>query len=676
MHPSVVHTARFHAAPSGHTLVAFTLRLMVVLWALMMLAAPAMAAGGKVSLTAQDQQTYRRAFDAVKANEWQQALSLTRQGRQPRLNDVIRWTWYQQTGSGASFQEIATFLRTHSHWPRQERLQARAEEAITAATPARQIIAFYQSGNRQPVTGDGVLALATALSRAGQKQQAVQVARRGWIEEDFGPSQQSTMLSRFGGALRPQDHVARIDRLLWEDKSGSARRMYPLVPSGWRALAEARRKLHDGTGDAWSVAAKVPASLRNNPGLIYEKARRLRHDDRDREAINLVLAHPGDKGDASAWAYERTRLARVALDQNQPALAYRVAANHGPQSGGDLIDTEGMAGFIALRYLNDPKRAYGHFQNVQRAVTHPRRQAYAGYWMGRSAEAMGDKNNARRWYQWAARFPAFYYGQLAMERLHGHGNWRLPGDPTISGQDRANFVNNDLVQAASLLYLMNESDRVGPFIMQLHDVARSPGEHLLTTQMAQRMGRYDLTVHGAMKAQRQQVPITQAAYPVPRLPFAGGVEQPLVLGLVRQESAFNAQAGSHVGAQGLMQLMPATARGVSGWIGESYSKARLTRDPAYNMRLGTAYLAKMLKDFNGSIPMALAAYNAGPGRVRQWERQFGNPSTRRLDGVDWVERIPYEETRHYVQRVLEGTQIYRMRLGGGRGSSLTRDLNG
>jgi soluble lytic murein transglycosylase len=288
--------------------------------------------------------------------------------------------------------------------------------------------------------------------------------------------------------------------------------------------------------------------------------------------------------------------------------------------------------------------------------------ARGAYWAGRAAEAKGDPASTR-WYTAAAKHQATYYGQLAAFRMGNSAPPKLVPEPTPSKQEIAAFDKKEIVRAARMLDQLGERDRMKPFVLRLSDLAKSPTEHALAARLAEEMGRLDLSVSLAKRASYVGVPLMQHGYPVLQMDRGGLAEKPLVLAMTRQESAFDVAAVSRAGARGLMQLMPTTAKEVAKQQGLPYNADRLLSDPTYNLTLGRAFLDGLLERFSGSYVLSVAAYNAGPARVWQWVQQFGDPREPNVDVIDWIELIPFNETRSYVQRVLENLQVYRVRLG-------------
>ena len=612
-----------------------------------------------------------QAITAARHDRFDEAERLARHGGSPLLEKLVRWMDYTSSQPTGSFAAITSFIAGNPDWPLMAVLERHAEEAATPATPAPELLAWFKT--HPPATVDGGMAYARSLLAAGQDAAAVGVIRHTWVGDGFGIMQERQFLSLFGRYLRAEDHWQRLDRLLWDKQDGPARRMLLRVDAGHRRLAQARLALQDDGANPEAALADVPPALRDDPGLIYDRVRWRRMRDMDAEAIDL-LSHPSrNKVRPDLWWIERSILARRALQEGLVSRAYQVAADNGlDPASPQHADADFLAGWIALRFLDDKETAAVHFQRLWKSVTTPLSRARAAYWAGRTAEAEGNQAAARQWYTRGAGFVTAYYGQLSAARLDRH-HWPLPPDPRPGPDDVKRFDAREVTRAARLLLETGDGDRARAFLIHLSDLAETPGERALVARLAEQGGREDLAVVVARRSDRDGVPLVEAGWPVPAVAIDGNPEKALVLALIRQESGFHRQAVSSTGARGLMQLMPATAARVARSIRVAFSPRKLD-DASFNVRLGAAYLDGLLDDFRGSYILALAAYNAGPSRAKRWIKEFGDPRDPQVDVVDWIETIPFTETRNYVQRVMESVEIYRRRLGAADGGGLEADL--
>jgi soluble lytic murein transglycosylase len=524
------------------------------------------------------------------------------------------------------------------------------------------------------LTGAGALKLGKALIQLGRQPEAAELARRAWVELPFSPLDERAFAATFAPHLHPAEHVQRLDRLLWQGDDAGARRMFQRVDAGTRALAEARLALQNMRGNVDALVKNVPSVLQADPGLIYDRARWRRRKEQYAGAAQLLDSGALNTPFAERLWAERDDAARRALDRGEAQLAYRLAKNHGVPSGAAFADGEFLAGFIALRFLHQPKTALGHFELLYAGVSSPISAARGAYWAGRAAEAMKDQAKTQQWYGFAARHGSTYYGQLAAQRLGWSEAPDLTDAPAILPERKARFEGREMVRIVRALEQAGARDWTRPFFLRLVGDGASGEDHLLAAELAMELGRNDLALTAA-KSGRGRIEMAQYLFPTRPLPAALGAEEALLLSVMRQESAFDPAAVSSAGARGLMQLMPATAKSVAKRNGISYQPDLLTQDPDYNVRLGSAYLSSLLSDYGGSYVLALAAYNAGPSRVRQWIADHGDPRNPKVDAVDWVERISFSETRNYVQRIMETLAIYRHRLGAGRlALTLDQDL--
>ncbi|MBI3451519.1 MAG: lytic transglycosylase domain-containing protein [Rhodospirillales bacterium] len=617
-------------------------------------------------LSPEQREIYTKAFAAIEAGRWAEARLIAGRGRHPLADKLIRWLEYQLPRSGAAFEDIASFLDANPDWPAQDQLMRRAEEALVDQTNDSVVLAWFAL--RGPLTADGAMRYIEALLRNKERDKALALIRSTWASGGFGTKQEKTFLARYRQYLGRDDHVERLDRLLWDGRREEARRIMPLVDSDMRALAEARMRLAAMSGGVDGALRKVPQNLLNHPGLLFERMKWRRRKGQEEGAREMLAQAPADLGRPDIWWNERAILARRSIAAGKMAEAYKVANNHrlNGSHGANYAEAEFLAGWIALRFLKQPKTALPHFTGLYEAARFPVTRARGAYWAGRALEEAGDKKRSVEWYQRAAALPITYYGHVARARLDPASRPAWPAPTEITPADREAFERSEITRAARLLAEVRERDRIKPFILRQVANAKTPGQHALAGELSLQLERPDLAVSAAKRsAQIAGVMLPEQGWPLIHLPRGERPEPALILATIRQESAFESDAVSRAGARGLMQLMPATARSVARGIGASQEHAdhRLLNDPHYNIRLGQSYLAGLIDDFDGSYLLALAAYNAGPGRARQWIRDNGDPRRPGVDPIDWIEMIPFEETRNYVQRVFENLQIYRQRLG-------------
>ena len=522
------------------------------------------------------------------------------------------------------------------------------------------------------------MALASALNATGQQAEATALIRRFWRDETFEAGDQASMLAQFGGYLRPEDHVERADHLLYGQQGPAAQAMLGLLPPNERAIAEARIALRNRSAGAEAMIARLTPDQAAHPGIAYEWSAYHRARGDEARAYDTLAPLPPGQGQVTAAAArvwrERYPMTLAALRAGNYRNAYRASANTGLTVGASAAEAEFYAGWIALRRLNNAELADRHFAAIAEIGSSPITRGRALYWRGRAHEAMGDAAGAQRFYAAAAEHNTTFYGQLAGEKV-GDGTMTLPPEPEITEFDRTRFEGRDVVRAARRLNEIGESGLFRTFALHLKDTVPNSAEQALIVDMARGYGDQTgsmLVVRGAATL-GHVLPLR--GYPnrtPPQVPNAP--ELALTLSITRQESGFDPLIRSPVGARGMMQVMPATAQIVARQIGVSYSAGMLD-DPDYNMRLGQTYISQMLNQFSGSYPLAIAAYNAGPGRPTQWVGFCGDPRGAGTDPIDFVECIPFSETRNYVMRVMEGAQVYRARLNNGTAKiTISQDL--
>lgn len=615
-----------------------------------------------VALGPQARDAAQRALSAAESGRWAAAEALARSIGSPELTDYLLWLRLRDERATAAIAEYASFLAEHADWPGLGPLRARAEAVLADKADDRTVLAFFASA--EPTTGKGRVRLAKALLAAGHERRAIELLRRSWVEDDLSESDERAVLAAHGDRLQAADHRARLDRLLWDGREAAARRMLPHVDREHRALAEARLRLRGDRSPDAAVAA-VPPALLGTAGLAYERVRWRRVKGLDSGAQAILLDPPSSLGRPKLWWDERSIQVRRALRTSQYRLAYRLAAGHGLESGAELAEAEWTAGWLALRFTREPERAAAHFQRMADIVRTPISRARASYWSGRAASALGRTEAAQRHYRDAAAFPHTFYGQLAATEL---GLVIQPKLTQVAAASVADPGDHALGRTARLLCELGAHERAVPFVVQL---ARNAGDDAAARgalRLARDCGRADLAVRAAKALPPEREVTLEASHPIPRIAALTGrrpslPEPALRLAVTRQESQFDPMARSPAGARGLMQLMPPTARSMARDLGLPFAIERLTRDPDYNARLGVRYLERQLVRFDGEVVLALAAYNAGPGRVAEWLATYGDP--RGGDAhrwIDWIELIPFTETRNYVQRVLESREVYARRL--------------
>jgi soluble lytic murein transglycosylase len=601
-------------------------------------------------------------FQASRRGEWSKAEAFARKAGDPLAMALAQWLYLTDDSSTPAFDELASFLDAHKGWPGRGTMTTKAEQAIPEGMRPEAIVGWF--GNREPRTGDGAVRLGEAKLALGKRAEGEAILRRAWVEEDFTPDAERRTWAEHSAILTGEPTSKRVARLLWQRRSSDAARYVDNADADVRTLAKARMAIISDPQRLGNVVDGLPASLRNDPAILFEQVRTARRNGDIARAVPLALK--ADTTDvAQRWWPERHALAREALGLGLYQEAYRLVAEHGLSQGSDFADAEWLAGWIALRFLEKPQLAASHFETLYKNVSYPVSKARGAYWQGRAYEALGRMGDAAGYYDTAAAYPTTYYGQLAAARLEpDEARLVLPAQPAEGAH--TSLAKSELARVAALAADTRSDAVLRPFFIALGEAADSAEDYAFAGRLALELGHPGFAVRIAKKAMQDNFVLTDIAYPVLSVPRAesGAPESALVLGISRQESEFDPSAESPSGARGLMQLMPATAKVVAKEEHLQFSASRLD-DPGYNMRLGTAYLGNLIDRFGGSYALAIAAYNAGPTHAREWIEQYGDPRDPNVDPIDWVEKIPFSETRNYVQRVLENTQVYRSRLAHG-----------
>ncbi len=577
---------------------------------------------------------------------------------------ILSWAIATSGADGVPSGEIAQAAFALKGWPGMSRLRANSERALLRENPGPQGV-LRAFGDTQPETPEGTTALTRAHLAVGNTQAAKAVLAPYWRNERIEPREEAAMVREFGRLLTAADHWHRMERMLHIDRITSAERVAGLA--GGEALTRAWAAVIRGESNAGKLLAAVPQAQRK-AGFYFAQARHLRRAERYKEAAQVVLQAPKDAAslvNADAWWIERRVLSRELLDLGENRLAYQVAAAQQVDSPANAVDAEFHAGWYALRFLNDAATANRHFSRIVQIAEGPISLSRGHYWLGRAAEA-GGPGNARDHYQRAARYGTAFYGQLAAAKL---GATTVSASfPSPSDADRRNFEGRQAVQAIRRLERAGHQGRANTLYRDLALQLDSTGELALLAVMAERRGDHPLALRVGKWAAGRGLDVGALAHPVGAIPGNANISaagKALAYAIARQESEFNISARSGAGALGILQLLPGTARDMARKVGVSYDQARLTRDAGYNAALGAAYLGEQLDRFNGSYILTFAGYNAGPNRAAQWVGRYGDPRGQNIDAVvDWIERIPFHETRSYVQRVMENYQVYKMRLSG------------
>ncbi|MCT4558159.1 MAG: lytic transglycosylase domain-containing protein [Pelagimonas sp.] len=601
-----------------------------------------------------------KAMQAMREGNWAAARIDARMDGRESV-DLILWHYLRAgNGDAALAQE---FLARNPDWPGLPYLKENVEIAMAEARHDA-VLAFYQGYT--PRTGTGAMSLARAHLSKGNKALAEKVVIAAWSDLALSADERSAFRKEWGAVIKPHDR-ARLDMALWKGWRKNASAMVPLVSEDWQALAEARLALRARAAGVDRLIEKVPDALRDHPGLAYERFYWRYRKGRHKDAGEMLLersATAKSLGEASYWARPRRDLVRREMRAGNHVRAYRMASQHWLTKGSDFADLEWLSGYLALRFLDRPDVALEHFERFRGAVWTPISLGRAGYWQGRAHEALGNADAARAAYQQGAKYQTSFYGLLAAEKAGVGPDPALAGAEDYGDWRDAEFTRSSVFRAAILLLQVGELDLAERFLTHLSE-GLSPQDKGRLGAMLIEMKRPHIQVMLGKRAAQESLEIHSVYYALHPDLVATDFPVPteLVLAISRRESEFDPKVISGAGARGLMQLMPRTAKEVSGKLGLSYGKDKLLSDPAYNATLGSSYLAELSDRFGANPVMMSAGYNAGPSRPDKWMAQFGDPRKGKVDVVDWIEHIPFDETRNYVMRVTESLPVYRARLG-------------
>ena len=604
------------------------------------------------------------ALKAMSAKDWVQARALTMKSRDPVLAKLYQWMLYQSNETGLPFEAVAGFIKANPHWPDIADMQATAERNLPDNYPAQNVIQWFS--NYPPVTARGLDLYVTALHSAGQQDKARKTLNENWSKIRMKTEDQATLLSKYRTWLSADANRRRLDFLLFRSQNKDAKALAKSLGSGYQALVEARIALREDARSVEALIALIPSSLKNDPGLQFERLSWRRKKKENAGALQILnTAPPANQiSNPEDWWKERNIIVRRLIEERRYSEAYKVASNHGQMEGSEYADAEWVSGWLALRFLNKPDAAFKHFESMYPRVKTSISKARAAYWAGLAAEKLGQREVALRWLSMAATYPKVYYGQLAAKHLKGKIAPVSPVVAKASEADIAKIRNSDLGRAIRMTHEAGLNHARNQMIASLTETLKTGGEYKALARMLTGMGLRAEALKVAKKAAGDNFFLKEEAYPTIVEYFKGlNVDVALAHALIRQESQFDAQVKSPAGAMGLMQVMPGTANEVAKKRGWQHDNQWMLTRPQHNVLIGSAYLNDVLARFGGSFPLALASYNAGPRRVSEWLAEFGDPRTGQVDWVDWIELIPIYETRNYVQRVMENYVVYHEHMG-------------
>jgi len=630
--------------------------------------------------SASDIAAVKRAIQAAAKGRDAEADEAKRSITDPVARKLAEWAILRSNSTNPSFQRYVDFVNANPEWPHVSLFRRRAENALwNDNLDTATVLAYF--ARHKPITAKGRYMLARALLAKGDRAKAAELVRSAWRNQDCSTEVESRVIEMFGDMLTRADHKARMDKRFYaRDIEAGMRAAHRLggnellVARAWAAVLKHRH-------NAKALLDAVPSAARKDAGYIFARAKWLRRQDEFEAAAKLMLSAPRDAAailDPDQWWRERRTLMRALLDHHETRDAYRIAVEAvTPASENYRAGKYFAAGWIALRYLHDPKTAATLFAHISEGTDNPHALSRGGYWQGRAAEALGHRAQAKAFYMQAAAQSATYYGQLARAKL-GISDLDLHRPPKFTPHEHKVLSNLELVRAAEILYALDERDLLTSIFASIGESSTDiAGMAMLAEVAAKHKDARAMALLGEY-AHARGLPLGYYAFPTVGLPdykpIAAPIGRAVAYSIARQESHFNQKVVSPAHAMGLMQVTPAAGKDTAKRYKVTYSRARLRDDPAYNVQMGAAELSNLLQYYDGSYLLTFAAYNAGRGRVRQWIEAYGDPRDHKVDPVDWVERLPFSETRNYVERIMENLQVYRARFGGNNKLTIEADL--
>jgi len=620
-------------------------------------------------LSSQDFKIAKAAFAAIKKKKWQTAIKISKKAKNKMVFKTVNWLYLIKPNNGATFYDYLTFINNNPNYPRINRLKYLAEHKMYLKTVSPKVIKKWFNG-KEPLSEYGKIKLGEIYIQEGNIEKGSKLIKEGWIKAKLSKNDLKYLRKKYKKIITVSDNVKRADWHAWEGKYWDVQRMLRYLPKDETALYRARQLLMSRSYGVDNAIAKVPARYKNDIGLKYDRLKWRRRRGRLDPSLEILFSVPNDPIKLvrpDIWWKERAILTRSLIYKKKYAKAYKVSSNHSLTEGAEYAEAEWLSGWIALTFLNDPNMALQHFKNFYNNVGYPISLSRGAYWIARTYKEMKNKKKSEEWYSEAAKYLNTYYGQLAFVEINPKGEFALQDQKKVDDKFKKEFNKNTLIKNIRLLKELDKTQYSKYFLKHLATINIEEGSEILAGKLAIDIGRYDFAIQIAKQASYEKRFYNELNYPV--IQTHDVVNQKtmpkieLVLAVIRQESEFDENATSYVGARGLMQLMTYTAKLVAKQAKLPYSKSKL-KNPDYNIKLGSYYLAGLLEEYEGSYPFALAAYNAGPKRVKYWKKINGNPQKGNINYVDWVELIKFKETRNYVQRVLENVNVYKYVLSG------------
>ncbi len=601
----------------------------------------------------------------MKQAKWPNALKTAKKAKDKSIYNFIQWRHLLTKGNKASYYDYKTFIDKNEDYPRLGRIKYLAEHKLSTDTISpKKIIDWF--GADEPLSGFGKMILGESIILSGNLQKGISYIKEGWITAELNKSELRFYRKKFKKYLNADDYIKRADYLAWNNKYWDLKRLLRYLPKDYELLYTARQLLMSKSYGVDNAISKVPTKFKNDAGLNYDRLKWRRKRGRVDSSVEILLKIKNTKDylvRPDKWWFEREIISRSLIYKKKYELAYKIASNHALTDGPEYAAAEWMSGWIALSFLGNPLLAKDHFEKFYNNVGYPISTSRGAYWLAKAYQKLGKNELANEWFGKAANFLTTYYGQLAYMEINPNQPFELSKDIEVSKEYKDYFFKKELVKIIYLLDEVNEDKYTKYILRHLANDDINNGSEVLAAEIATSIDRFDFAIQIAKIASYEKRFHNKYNYPIISTPnYINGRKIPdtsFILSIIRQESEFDLSANSHAGAKGLMQLMPYTAKLVAKQAKLPYSKSRLTKDAEYNINLGSHYIAGLILEYDGAYPFAIAAYNAGPKRVRYWKKINKNPQKNQIDYVNWIELIKFKETRNYVQRVLENYNVYR-----------------
>ena len=611
----------------------------------------------------------KEVFNLINKGKWIKASSLAEKVKDKEFKNLVKWLYLKETGNQATFEDYQNFISKNADYPRIGRLRYLAEHKIIMQnTTPRSVVNWFSE--QPPLSGTGKIKLGEAYIKKGETKLAVDLIKSGWIKAKLSKGDLRYYRNKFKKILTSEDHLMRADYLAWNNKYWDLKRMLRYLPKKERLLYNARFILMTNSYGVDKAISDVPQDLKNDLGLQYNRLVWRTRRNRLEGSLEILRNFHGEETliHPELWWKLRENITRDLIYAKKYKLAYEVSSNHHLQSGPEFADAEWISGWLSLSFLNNPAKAIKHFENFYKNVGYPISLARGAYWLGLAHEKNENIEKAKKFFKEGSKFTNTYYGQLSFKKIRSGEDFKLINEYKLKDGYEKEFNKNKLIKHVELLKELDRTKFSKDIVKHLAKINIESGSEILAAKLSTEIDRYDYAIQIAKEASFEKRFINIYNYPVINIPKEiNGKKMPsqnLILAIIRQESEFDSRANSYVGAKGLMQIMPSTAKLVARNLKTTYSKRLLTKDVNYNIKLGTYYFNSLLADYDGVYPYAIGAYNAGPNRIKSWIKRYGDPNKGEINFVDWIELIRFKETRNYVQRVIENINVYKYTLNG------------